>query len=316
MRVVVVMSTFNGERFVGEQVESILSQLPPEGRLLIRDDGSSDATAGALAAMVDARIALTRGENIGFAASFFRLLDSVPADAEMVMLSDQDDVWLPARIERAWRVLQQTGDEPVLYCSRMRLVDEQLQPLGLSRTPARGPSFDNALAENIVTGCTVALNPAALRIASPGAGLARVHFHDWWLYLVVAAFGRVVFDPEPTVLYRQHGNNVIGMGSGLARYRAMLRFLRRRNWVQIMFMQVEQFRALHAPALDAGQRRLLERYFDPHDWRAVARLLFAARRFQQSLVSEALFRGLLLACLASGKGLLPRARRGQANTDE
>lgn len=305
MRVVVVMSTFEGERFVREQVESILAQLPPEGRLLVRDDGSRDGTADAVAAVGDARISLTRGENLGFAASFFQLLDAVPADAEMVMLSDQDDVWLPERIERAWHVLGHTGEQPVLYCSRMRLVDAQLRPLGLSRVPGRGPSFANALAENIVTGCTVALNPAALRLAVQRPDPPQVHFHDWWLYLVVAAFGRVVFDPEPTVLYRQHGANVIGTGAGMGRYRTMLRFLRRTNWVHIMFLQIAAFRKVHAPRLHAAQLRLLDRYFDPHSPPAVARLLFAPRRFQQSLAGELAFRLLVAASIASRRGLLP-----------
>lgn len=306
MRVVVVMSTFNGERFVGEQVASVLSQLPPEGLLMVRDDGSRDGTAHAVAAFADPRIALTRGDNIGFAASFFSLLDAVPAGADMVMLCDQDDVWLPGRIERAWQAMRPGGDEPVLYCSRMRLVDEQLRPLGLSRVPARGPSFGNALAENIVTGCTVAINAPALRLARERANPSRIHFHDWWLYLVVAAFGRVVFDPEPTVLYRQHASNVIGMGSGLARWRANLRFLRKTDWVHILFQQAEEFRELHGARLHEENRRLMDRYFAPRDRRATARLLFASRLFQQSVVGEIAFRLLLAASIISGRGLLPR----------
>lgn len=306
MRVVVVMSTFDGERFVGEQVASILSQLPADGRLLVRDDGSRDGTAAVVDAIGDPRVELTRGPNVGFAASFFQLLDAVPADAGLVMLSDQDDVWLPRRIDRAMQAVQSAGGEPVLYCSRMRLVDEQLRPLGLSRVPERGPSFANALAENIVTGCTVALNAAALRLARQRASPSQVGFHDWWLYLVVAAFGRVVFDPEPTVLYRQHGANVIGMGAGLARWRAIVRYLRKTNWVHILFQQVEEFRAVHGARLGEAERRVLERYFNPNDSLVTARLLFAPRLFQQSLVGEAAFRLLLAAAIVSGRGLLPR----------
>lgn len=312
MRVVVLMSTYQGEQYVGEQLDSVLEQLPPEGRIVVRDDGSTDATVQRVEARADARVSVLRGANVGFVRSFFELMDRVPADAQMVMLCDQDDVWLPGKIERAWQAIEAGGDVPTLYCSRLRLVGPQLRDAGLSPARHRPPSFANALTENIVTGCTAALNPAALHLVRRHGDLSRIRFHDWWLYLVVAAFGRVVFDPHPTVLYRQHASNVIGMGSGLARYRAILRFLWRNNWVHIMFSQIENFRAVHGAQLEPANRRLLDRYFDPHGGRAVARLLLAPRRFQQSLAGEALFRLLLLASIASGRGLLPHGARASS----
>ncbi len=242
MRVVVLMSTYEGERWVVEQIRSILDQLPPEGRLLVRDDGSRDGTAQRVIAIGDPRISLTRGENIGFVRSFLGLLASVPQDAEMIMLSDQDDIWLPGKIERAWRAVEPGGAVPTLYCSRLKLVDNRLAPLGLSPECPRPPSFANALAENIVTGCTAALNPAAARLVTQYGDVSKIYFHDWWLYLVIAAFGRVVFDPEPRIPDRQHGNNAIGMGSGVGRYLAILRFVRRQSWTHIMFNQIENFR--------------------------------------------------------------------------
>ena len=94
MRVVVLMSTYNGERFIEEQVCSILKQLPPEGLLMVRDDGSTDKTVEKIYAFKDNRILLERGENIGFGKSFLTLLNKAPIDAQMAMFSDQDDVWL------------------------------------------------------------------------------------------------------------------------------------------------------------------------------------------------------------------------------
>ena len=309
MRVVVLMSTYQGERYIQEQLASVLTQLPPEGRIVIRDDGSTDETVAKIYGVRDERISLVRGPNVGFVRSFLELLGTAPDDAEMIMLADQDDVWLPHKIERAWNVIGGSADVPTLYCSRLQLVDKQLTPLGLSPNWPQQPSFQNALTENIVTGCTAALNVPAARLARRSGDPNRIYFHDWWMYLVVAAFGRVVFDPEPTVLYRQHGSNVIGMGSGMARYRAMLRFLRKTNWVHVMFEQIQEFGAAHGTQLDAQQQRLLDRYFDPHDGGATVRLLFAPRRFQQSLAGEILFRILVAACVASGRGLLPRRIR-------
>jgi glycosyltransferase involved in cell wall biosynthesis len=305
MKVVVLMSTWQGERFVEEQLRSILDQLPAGGEIIVRDDGSTDGVVARIESLADSRVTVVRGRNLGFARSFFALLDAAPADADVVMLSDQDDVWLPDKIARAMARLAPLQDRPALYCSRLRLVDEELQPLGLSPAWHRPPSFRNALVENIAFGCTSAVNRAGLQLARQTGDLGLVHFHDWWLYLVISAFGVVVADPEPTILYRQHTSNAVGATGGWQRYLRGMRFLGKRNWVHAMFGQIENFRGVHAGRLGAEDRHLLDRYFDPRRPAAVARLLLAPTRFRQRLIDEALLRLLLAANLVSGKGLLP-----------
>ena len=197
-RVVVLMSTYNGERFVVEQLRSILDQLPEGGLILVRDDGSRDGTVAAVESLRDSRITVTRGPNLGFGRSFLTLLAAAPADADMVMFADQDDLWLPGKIERAWKHLQPFESVPGLYGSAQMLADIHLQALQATPAWSREPAFANALAENIITGCTAALNAPALRLMQRAGVPNEVHFHDWWAYLVVSAFGRVVFDANPT----------------------------------------------------------------------------------------------------------------------
>lgn len=309
MRVAVLMSTYQGERFVGDQVRTILEQLPADGLLLVRDDGSTDATVERVRGFADSRIHVTEGRNVGFAASFFALMASVPAEAGCIMLADQDDVWLPGKIERACAALQGRSN-PALYFSRLQLVDEALRPLGLTAPWPRGPSFCNALAENIVTGCTIGLNRAALQLVLRLGDPGQLHFHDWWIYLVVSAFGQVIADPEPTMLYRQHGRNVVGRGGGWRRYLVNLRYLRRNSWVHLMFSQVQNFRAVHGAELQPAQRALIERYFDPANPAAIRRLLLTPRRFRQSLLDDVLLRLLVLWAIVGGRGLVPAGGHG------
>jgi glycosyltransferase involved in cell wall biosynthesis len=231
-RIFVLMSTFNGERFVIQQIRSILEQLPPGGCIMIRDDGSSDATSALVAGLGDDRVSLLRGENIGFARSFLTLLQAVPSDADTVFFADQDDVWLPGKIDRARKALAGFSLHPALYCSAQMLANEQLLPFNVTPRWPRPPSFCNALSENIVTGCTAALNRTAMELVRRAGVPDRVRFHDWWLYLVISAFGTVVFDEEPTLLYRQHAGNQIGHGPGWwGRQLRILSFLRRYDWV-------------------------------------------------------------------------------------
>lgn len=297
-RVVVLMSTYQGERFIREQLQSILTQLSSSDQILIRDDGSCDRTTEEVLAVSDPRITLVRGSNLGFGRSFLTLLAQVPADTDMVMFSDQDDVWLPDKVERAWQHLCALGGEAALYGSAQMLVDAELRPL--YRTPAwpRGPSLANALTENIITGCTAALNRPALALLQRVGVPKGVLFHDWWLYLVVSAFGTVVYDERPALLYRQHGGNVIGHGAGwLARKWGMLRFLLRNDWVGILRSQVRAFLIYYGESLAPQTRDWILRYFhSAADGGAPRwRLVFNARRWRQAPVDEVALRMLLVA---------------------
>lgn len=311
MRVVILMSTYQGELFVEEQLTSILTQLPANGRIMVRDDGSRDQTVAKIEALRDSRISVMQGNNIGFVRSFFTLLEAAPPDADMIMLSDQDDVWLPGKIERAQLHMEGRDAIPTLYCSRLHLVDTELKPIGLSPAWPQPPSFQNALTENIVTGCTAAMNRAALALVTRNGDPRLIHFHDWWLYLVISAFGTVIVDPEPTILYRQHGGNAIGMGSGLGRYLKILRFLRKTNWVHIMFNQIENFRMIHTVSLSAENSRLLDRMFNPRERASIFRLITSLVRYRQTLLSDILFRMILIFEILMGKGLLPQGERNK-----
>lgn len=296
--VVVLMSTYNGERYVVEQLTSILQQLPPGGSIIVRDDGSRDATAAFAEAVGDSRVAVIRGTNLGFGASFLTLLTMVSADADLVMFSDQDDVWLPGKIDRAWRYLQPLGTLPALYGSGKCLVDEALRPLGVTPPWPQPPSFQNALVENIITGCTAAINKQALALLKIAGVPHGIYFHDWWLYLVVGAHGQVVLDPEPTLLYRQHGNNQIGQGASFAaRQAGMVQFLWRRDWAGILLTQIAVLMVHYGRSLSDAQRALVLGHFDvnPVAPKARWRLLLGLQHWRQYPLHEPALRLLLLA---------------------
>ena len=211
----VLLSTWNGERYLPEQLASLAGQLDADWTLLWRDDGSADETVTVLEAFAASRPGrcvrppVPEGR-LGAPGSFFALLREAPPDLP-VAFADQDDVWLPERLARGLDSLARCDpSRPALYCARQRLVDSQLRPLGLSAELRRPPGFPTALTQNIATGCTMMLNPAATRLvasSTPPAGT----LHDWWCYLVVAAAGgALVVDETPSVLYRQHGGNAVG----------------------------------------------------------------------------------------------------------
>ena len=218
----IVLATYNGERFVQRQIESVLDQMDDGCRLLVRDDGSSDGTLALvrqLARRCPDRIVLldNGGERLGACGSFSRLLES--SNADYVALCDQDDVWLPGRLslplERIRAVEQTFGVAmPVLAHTDLAVVDEDLQAMAPSfwtyshLDPMRGGRLNRLLVQNVVTGCATMMNRALVRRACPIPAAAAMH--DWWLALVASAFGRIEAIPEKTVLYRQHSSNSLG----------------------------------------------------------------------------------------------------------
>jgi hypothetical protein len=216
-RVAILLSTWNGAAFLSEQLASFLRLTGPSWRLYWRDDGSHDRSADIVrtfAAEAGAGRVVECPDNrgrIGITASFLTLLRRAPPDC-LVAFADQDDVWLPEKLSRGVAALAQVGEKvPALYCARQSLVNAALRPIRDSAHLAEPPGFPQALTQNIATGCTVMLNPAAVRLIA-AARAPEATLHDWWAYLVVtAAGGRVLIDDEPTVLYRQHGGNAVGV---------------------------------------------------------------------------------------------------------
>ena len=209
----ILLSTFNGARFLPDQLDSLLRQ-DAAWVLFWRDDGSTDDTAAIMQRFMAGpgagrcRAVVAPAGRVGPTASFMALLRAA-AGSEVVAFADQDDVWLPEKLGLAVRALS-AETEPALYCSRQVLVDAGLNRIGLSAGLRRSPHFPAALTQNVATGCTVALNAAGARLVAasepPSSSL-----HDWWSYLLVSAHGgRLIADETPTVLYRQHGGNMVG----------------------------------------------------------------------------------------------------------
>ena len=217
-RVAVLLATYAGERFLAPQLDSLAEQRGVECILLWRDDGSPDGTVAVLDAFTArqppgrVRRVTEPAGRLGAARSFLALLAAAPDDAACVAFCDQDDVWLPDKLARAAAALADIPpDTPALYCGRQQLVGPDLEPIGPSPDITRPPGLANALVQNIATGCTVVLNAAARRLVLDGPAMPRGSMHDWWCYLLVtAAGGRVIWDAEPQILYRQHGANAVG----------------------------------------------------------------------------------------------------------
>ena len=221
--IAIVLSTYNGALFLQAQLDSLLGQTVPGWTLYWRDDGSTDATPAILQAFMDGpgagRCVAVPGPpgRIGPTGSFMTLLRAAAADGpDVVAFADQDDVWLPGKLAAGAAALA-AASGPALYCSRQVLVDAALRRIGESAPLRHAPAFPAALTQNIATGCTVQLNRvAALLVASSAPPPSSLH--DWWSYLVVAAAGgRLIADPTPAVLYRQHPGNLVGAPPGKRR---------------------------------------------------------------------------------------------------
>lgn len=234
MKIAVLMSTYNGEKYIRQQLESILKQTIP-AHVFIRDDGSSDTTTDIIDEYIaaGADIELIKGQNLGVKRSFFELIKNAP-DADYYAFADQDDVWMPDKLEAAvkqLKVVEQLGlQAPLLYCADTYLVDADLKLIVRENKNPR-PSFGNALVENICTGCTAVINRILLeKIREHTPNPDDIVMHDWWLYLIAEAYGKTIFDREPHMNYRQHGNNEWGVKTtswAIAKHRIKQMFSKR-----------------------------------------------------------------------------------------
>ena len=212
--VCVLLSTYNGEKYIYEQLQSLYAQEGVALSLLVRDDGSSDSTCPILdAEQAAGRLTWYTGENLKPAFSFWNLLHKAPQSGYYAFC-DQDDVWDTDKLKIATDMLSQAGDAPALYFCQTRLVDSSLDEIkSVKISPLL--TYSESLVYHFVTGCTMVMN-SAMRDVLLAYTPDYIRMHDIWIYNVAQAVGaRIMFDPTPHISYRQHGGNVVGQANSL-----------------------------------------------------------------------------------------------------
>lgn len=269
-RVAVLLATYNGASYLPELLASLLAQSLPATCVDIRDDGSDDETPRLVADFVaqHAPARYRRGEHLGAAGCFHALLREADPALDYYAYCDQDDVWDPAKLARGIeRLAGRDPAVPTLYFARVTYTDAELRSLGMSDRPQH-VGLANALVENIASGCTMIMNRAARELLITRLPVHPA-MHDRWAYLGIAAVGDLLYDDRPSIQYRQHAGNLIGVPRSAAE--RLLRRLRRqlrglppalRNTAQ-----ARELLACYGDRMPAARRALVE------DWLAAQRSL-------------------------------------------
>lgn len=219
-KIAILMATYNGEKYICQQIDSILSQTCKDWELYIHDDGSTDNTIAAVESYVEKypdKIHLIDGKSNGGAKyNFFYLFGQV--EAPYYMTCDQDDVWLDKKIELTYDkmlTIENKADVPCLVYTELRVVDSELNTIadtmsGYQSLDCHKRTINQFILQNSVTGCTMMINRALRDKMLHITDIDNTIMHDWWAALVAAQFGKTAFIDEPTILYRQHGDNSLG----------------------------------------------------------------------------------------------------------
>lgn len=216
------MATFNGAIFIHDQILSIIKQLGPDDELIISDNGSADNTIDIIQAFKDTRIKLLHCKQVGVVKNFENALRM--ASGKYIFLSDQDDIWMPRRVE----VMSQGLIKSHLVMSNAIVTNAELNPDKNSCTlfqliqPSR--FFLKNIVKNSFTGCCMAFDRKVLSVALPFP--PHLPMHDWWIGLVALGLGGVSFLDTPTLFYRRHGNNTSTLSMS-SNYSLFYRFVMR-----------------------------------------------------------------------------------------
>ena len=231
-KVLILMSTYNGQMYLREQLTSIYAQKGVDCTLLVRDDGSSDDTKQILAEEEKSgNLRWYEGQNIGPAWSFWDLLLNAP-EHDWYAFSDQDDVWDEDKLKSALGLIGDCGDSPALYFGQTQLVDENLCPMECVKIHPL-LTYGEALMYQFVGGCTIVFNNK-LRNELLKYTPRYMRMHDVWIYDVAMALGALVrFDDIPHILYRQHSRNAVGqVNSSLFRWKERIGRLRKNERIR------------------------------------------------------------------------------------
>lgn len=294
--VIILMSTYNGDKYIEEQLESIYNQKYKNWELFVRDDGSKDTTVDILKKYKKrGKLTLHCKENLGFVKSFFWLLKNAP-DADYYSFADQDDLWFDFKIERAIELLEKTHtDKPLLYFSDFDYCDSELNFVKHRKTKQNELNFVEAIADgNRTIGFTCVVTENFKNYLSK-ANPENIFSHDHFMYLLSFVIGSQIYDRISTTKYRRHGENASQSRNEFFK----LLIWRIKNFV---LSDNDRFRRMYNEILvnypdflDKEQHRLLSSFFkDYNAFQNRMYKLFYPRRFRQYLLDEFFLRLLFL----------------------
>jgi glycosyltransferase involved in cell wall biosynthesis len=303
-KIAILLCTYHGQHYLAEQLDSFAAQSHPNWEVWASDDGSEDDTHAILEAYQQKwpadRLSIHFGPAEGFAANFLSLTCKASIEADYYAYSDQDDVWETDKLERAVRWLETVSPNiPALYCSRTRLVDAENNVIGLSPLFSKPPSFANALMQNIGGGNTMVFNNAARALLREAGEDTPVITHDWWAYMLVTGCGgKVFYDSYPSLRYRQHDGNLVGMNTTWAARFKRMRMLwegRFRSWNDSNIAGLRKLQHKLTPE----NRETLDRFANARQMSLIPRLIHLKR---SGIYRQTLFGNLgLIAAAIFGK---------------
>lgn len=294
-RVCILISTYNGEKYIGEQIDSILKQTFDNWILVIRDDGSLDNTKEILVkyAQVDERINVIPGDNVGFEKSFFELLRCAPS-ADYYAFADQDDIWIDDRLGKSILRFESNNAIPEMVCCNYYFYNDETckQTLRFRREPR--VSLANALMEPTFLGFTQMINSKAREIIVNNLERHGVYSHDWWSYMVCAGLGKVIYEPAPCVNYRRHANNV-SYSSGISLKKYFVRFKKyfKNGYMSVLQNQCLDFNQVFGQECKDEDRKLLELFSSDSLINCIKKCLYKGR-YRQRCIEEILLRVMML----------------------
>ena len=216
-KVAIILGFYNGNKFLVEQLKSIISQTQNNLKIFIFNDKSTQKILNLEKAYLrnsNRKITLVnRKENHGFAKNFLLGLKDVGANFDYYAFSDQDDIWEDNKIEDAVKEISKFDfSKPVLYCSRTAYIsNDASKEIGSSRNFQKNAIFKNALIQNIAGGNTIVMNKKARNLVVSSLNCREFVSHDWWCYQIIsAAGGKIIFSSKKSLKYRQHDKNLIG----------------------------------------------------------------------------------------------------------
>ncbi len=288
--ITIVMATYNGEKYVGEQIESILASNYQDMELYIYDDGSKDNTVELLKSYEtqypDMVHVVQNETNLGHAMNFIHALSRTTTD--YIMFCDQDDVWkkhkVATTLKRMRHMEAQLGkDTPLAVFTDATVVDGNLNVLNQSffcsghLNPCR-TDLPHLLMENKLMGCTVMVNAALRKVLQSKPLPQHARYHDWWLALIAAAFGRIGYVRESTMLYRQHGSNVVG-DIGFFAYvsNRVSNLHKQREALEELYRQAGEFLQLYGDALPEEKKEILSQFISMKEKNGLERRILILR---------------------------------------